>query len=137
MLTTQSQDTEQTIDLNSQESRQSMAKLVTRLFEVWELPTSDQLNLLGLSETSRSMLIKYRKGNAIPNSRDMMDRIGWLLAIYKNLKLLFPFNQEFRNSWVLKRNQMMENLRPIDVMKEEGIIGIATIARHLDSLREQ
>ncbi len=136
-MLTQFQTPEQEVDLNSPESRKSLAKMVTRLFDLWNLPAADQLNLLGLSETSRSMLTKYRKGNAILNSRDMLDRVGWLLSIHKALRLLFPNNREFRHQWVSKRNRLMGNLRPVDLMKEKGIIGIATVARHLDSLRGQ
>lgn len=128
---------ENSIDLKSPESRKSMAKLVTNLFDLWGLPVADQLNLLGLSETSRTLLTKYRKGNAIPISRDMIDRIGWLLSIHKALRLLFPYNKEFRQKWVTRRNRMMDNLRPVDIMKDKGIIGIATVARHLDFLRGQ
>ncbi len=136
-MLTQFQSNDQDIDLNSPESRKALAKMVTRLFDLWGLPASDQLSLLGLSATSRSMLTKYRKGSAIPNSRDMLERVGWLLSIHKALRLLFPYNREFRQQWVAKRNQMMGNLRPVDLMKEKGIIGIATVARHLDSLRGQ
>lgn len=128
---------ENKIDLSTPESRKSMAVLATRLFDLWKLPVSDQLNLLGLSETSRSMLSRYRKGNAIPNSRDMMERVGWLLSIHKSLRLLFPYNREFRQQWITNRNRMLDNLRPIDIMKEKGIIGIATVARHLEFLRGQ
>jgi uncharacterized protein (DUF2384 family) len=136
-MQTQFQTHDQDIDLNSPESRKAMATMVTRLFDLWSLPAADQLNLLGLSETSRSMLTKYRKGSAIPNSRDMLERVGWLLSIHKALRLLFPYNREFRQQWISKRNRMMGNLRPVDLMKEKGIIGIATVARHLDSLRGQ
>jgi hypothetical protein len=128
---------ENNIDLSAPESRKSMAVLATRLFDLWKLPVSDQLNLLGLSETSRSMLSRYRKGIAIPNSRDMIERVGWLLSIHKSLRLLFPYNREFRQQWITNRNRMMDNLRPIDIMKEKGIIGIATVARHLEFLRGQ
>ncbi|MCF6247702.1 MAG: hypothetical protein L3J69_10105 [Desulfobacula sp.] len=133
----QTQSIESNIDINSSESRKSMAKLVTKLFELWKLPAADQLNLLGLSETSRAMLTKYRKGNAIPNSRDMIDRVGLLLSIHKSLRLLYPYNNDFRQQWVSKRNQMMNNSRPVEIMKEKGIIGIATVTRHLDFLRGQ
>ncbi len=133
----QTQVIEKKIDLSSPESRKSMAKLVTRLFDLWGLPVADQLNLLGLSATSRSMLTRYRKGNAIPNSRDMIDRVGWLLSIHKSLRLLYPYNREFRQQWVSKRNRMLNNIRPVNLMKEKGIIGIATIARHLEFLRGQ
>lgn len=128
---------ENKIDLSAPESRKSMAKLTTKLFDLWKLPVSDQLNLLGLSATSRSMLSRYRKGIAIPNSRDMIERVGWLLSIHKSLRLLFPYNREFRQQWITHRNRMMDNLRPVDIMKEKGIIGIATVARHLEFLRGQ
>ena len=136
-MLTQYQTPVQEIDLNSPESRKALAKMVTRLFDLWNLSVADQLNLLGLSISSRAMLTKYRKGSAIPNSRDMLDRVGWLLSIHKALRLLFPYNREFRNQWVSKRNRMMGNVRPLDLMKEKGIIGIATVARHLDALRGQ
>ena len=125
------------IDLSLPESRKSMAKLVTKLFDLWGLPVADQLNLLGLSETSRSMLNRYRKGEAIPNSRDMIDRIGYFMSIYKSLRLLFPYNREFRNNWVKNKNKLIDNHLPVELMKSKGIIGIATIARHLDFLRGQ
>jgi hypothetical protein len=81
------------------------------------------------------MLSDYRKGNALPNSRDMLDRIGWLLSIHKALRLLYPKNEDIRYSWVKRRNQLLNNERPIDIMQEQGIIGIAKISRYLDHLR--
>ena len=123
------------INLNGIEERKKMAKMVTRLFELWGLSTADQLELLGLSRTSRSQLIKYRKGGALPSSRDMLDRIGWLLSIHKNLRLLYPRNENIRYTWVNRKNTMLNKQRPLDVMKEKGLIGIASIARYLDSVR--
>ena len=123
------------INLDGIEERKKLAKMVTRLFELWGLSTADQLELLGLSRTSRSQLIKYRKGGALPSSRDMLDRIGWLLSIHKNLRLLYPQNATIRYSWVNRRNQVLNAQRPLDLMKENGLIGIANVARYLDFLR--
>ena len=123
------------INLDGIEERKKMAKMVTRLFELWGLSTADQLELLGLSRTSRSQLIKYRKGGALPSSRDMLDRIGWLLSIHKNLRLLYPQSENIRYSWVNRRNQVLNAQKPIDLMKENGLIGIANVARYLDFLR--
>ncbi len=136
-MLTQYQTPDPTIDLRTPESRKALGKMVTRLFALWELNAADQLNLLGLSHTSHAMLTKYRKGTAIPNSRDMLDRVGWLLSIHKALRLLFPYNREFRSRWISKRNRLLDNMRPLDLMKEKGLIGIATVSRHLDSLRGQ
>ena len=123
------------INLEGTDERKKLAKMVTRLFEHWELSTADQLELLGLSRTSRSQLSKYRKGGAIPSSRDMLDRIGWLLSIHKSLRLLYPRNKHILYTWIKRRNQMLNERRPLDIMKEHGLIGIASVARYLDFLR--
>jgi hypothetical protein len=118
------------------EERQKLAALVTRLFDRWELSTADQLELLGLSPTSRAMLGKYRKGTALPATRDMLDRVGWLMAIHKSLRILYPQNPEICYSWIKRRNQMLGNLTPLEVIKEQGLIGLYRVTRFLDYLRE-
>ena len=128
--------TEETrINLENSDARRKPARMVTRLFELWNLPTADQLELLGLSRTSRAQISKYRKGGALPSSRDMLDRIGWLLSIHKNLRLLYPRNENIRYTWVKRRNQILDDQRPLDIMKYQGLIGIARVARYLDYIR--
>ncbi len=121
--------------LESADSRKGLATLVIKLFHLWGLSTSDQLDLLGLSPKSRAMLSKYAKGEALPATRDMYDRVGWLLSIHKALRLLYPRNEDIRYSWVNRRNAAFDNLAPLEVMKEQGIIGIARVARYLDFYR--
>jgi len=126
-----------TVDLETRESRQALARMVIRLFQHWKIATADQLNLLGLSETSRAMLSRYARGEALLSTRDMKDRVGWLLSIHKALRLLYPRNEEMRYSWVNRRNAAFGNLTPLAVMKEQGIIGIARVSRYLDFYRGQ
>lgn len=123
------------IDLASEESRGALSKMVIKLFRLWNLSTADQLDLLGLSPKSRAMLARYGKGEALPGTRDVLDRIGWLLAIHKALRLLYPQNEDLRHSWVSRRNTAFNNLSPLTVMKEQGLIGIAKVARYLDHYR--
>jgi hypothetical protein len=123
------------VDLSTEENRSKQAILISSLFDRWKLSTEDQLNLLGLSSTSRSMLSSYRRGKPLSLSRDMQDRAGWLLSIHKALRLLYPRNPELRYSWVSRRNRAFGNLAPLDLMKEEGLIGIAKVARYLDFQR--
>jgi hypothetical protein len=125
------------VDLDSGESRQALAKMVIRLFQRWRIGTADQLNLLGLSETSRAMLSRYSRGEALPSTRDMKDRVGWLFSIHKALRLLYPRNEEMRYSWVNRRNAAFDNLTPLAVMKEQGIVGMARVSRYLDFYRGQ
>jgi hypothetical protein len=123
------------VDLNAEASRSELAKMIIRLFTHWKLSAADQLDLLGLSPRSRSMLARYAKGEALPISRDMLDRAGWLLAIHKALRLLYPQNEDILYSWVTRRNTAFDNLTPLAVMKEQGLIGIAKVARYLDFIR--
>jgi hypothetical protein len=124
------------IDLTTPETRGQMALLIVRLFEQWGLTTADQLNLLGLSESSRSLLAKYRRGHPLPKGRDIQDRVGWLMSIHSALRLLYPHDEELRYSWVNRRNQMLGNLTPLEVMREQGLIGLARVARCLDFIKE-
>lgn len=121
--------------LDTATARQGLAKLIMKLFKLWGLSTADQLDLLGLSQNSRAMLAKYSRGEALPTTRDIQDRVSWLLSIHKALRLLYPRNPEIRYSWVSRRNAAFGNLTPLAVMKEQGIIGIARVSRYLDFYR--
>jgi len=123
------------INIENGDSRSKLALMVTRLFELWNLSTADQLELLGLSRTSRAQISKYRNGGAVPSSRDMLDRIGWLLSIHKSLRLLYPHNENIRYTWIKRRNRILDDQRPLDIMKYQGMIGVARVARYLDFLR--
>jgi hypothetical protein len=123
-------------ELASSENREKLAQLMARLFEHWQLDTASQLNLLGLSENSRALLSKYRTGTAaLPATRDTLDRAGWLLAIHKALRLLYPRNPALRYGWVHAPNRAFENFTPLEIMKQRGLIGIAIVARYLDFQR--
>jgi hypothetical protein len=123
------------INIENSDARKKLARMVTRLFELWGLPAADQLELLGLSRTSRAQISRYRQGRALPSSRDMLDRIGWLLSIHKSLRLLYPRNENIRYTWVKRRNRILDDQRPLEIMKYQGLIGIARVARYLDFLR--
>lgn len=118
--------------------RRELAKVIGALFERWNLDAETQTNLLGLSPSSRKLLPRYRRGEAaLPAGRDVRDRVGYLLGIHKGLRLLFPHNEALRFGWVARRNAMLEGRTPLDVMTDEGLIGIARVARLVDFQRGQ
>lgn len=122
-------------DVYSLESRSALAKMITKLFQLWDLSTADQLGLLCLSTKSRSLLTKYRSGEPLPESRDTIERVGWLMSIHKSLGLLYPYDDSLKYSWVNRRNKRFDNLTPLEVMREQGFLGIAKVARYLDFYR--
>lgn len=124
-------------EFDDEPKRQQLTRMAMRLFEHWRLSTADQLALLGLSANSRRMLSQYRKGKALANNRDMLDRIGWLLVIHQNLRTLYPENSELCYSWVSRRNRHLDNWSPLEVMRAQGFIGIFRVAQVSEHLVER
>jgi len=115
--------------------RGALAKMIMRLFDLWKLNTVDQAMLLGLSETNRGALTRYRRGEPIGTSRDQYERVGHLLAIHKNLRLLFPKNRDLVYRWISTRNRAFDNLTPVDVVREWGFAGLLMVRSYLDRAR--
>lgn len=112
-----------------------LAQMIMQLFELWNLDTASQLNLLGLSETSRALLSKLKRGDAVlSHQRDTLDRVSWLLAIHQSLRMLYPQNPELRYDWINRKNQKLNHEKPIEIMLRDGILGLAKISRYLELL---
>jgi uncharacterized protein (DUF2384 family) len=119
------------------EDRGALAKMVMALFDHWQLSTEDQAALLGIAASNRAALTRYRKGEPIGTSRDQYERVGHLLGIHKDLRLLFPQNRDLAYRWMSTRNKAFENLTPVDVIKEWGFAGLLMVRAYLDRARGQ
>jgi len=117
------------------EDRGALAKMVMTLLDHWKLSTEDQAALLGVASSNRAALARYRKGEPIGTSRDQFERVGHLLGIHKNLRLLFPQNRDLAYRWMSTRNKAFENLTPVDVIKEWGFAGLLMVRSYLDRAR--
>jgi hypothetical protein len=125
-------------DLAEETSRRHLARVIAVLFGKWELPADQQLALLGMSPESRKVLAQYRRGErALPNTRDILDRAGYLLSIHKGLRLLFPVDAALRYRWVRVGNGLLTGRTPLEVMLDDGLVGVARIARFVDFQRGQ
>ncbi len=119
-------------DPRSREGRAALAKMVITLFDHWKLPVDDQLALLGLVETSRMTLNRYRKGEPLADNRDLMDRVKALLSIHRSLRILFPENREIVYKWMTLPNLDFNGQSPAQVIREEGFLGLLMVKRYLD-----
>lgn len=115
--------------------RGALAKMVMTLLDHWKLSTEDQAALLGIAASNRAALTRYRKGEAIGTSRDQFERVGHLLGIHKNLRLLFPHNRDLAYRWMSTRNKAFDNLTPVDIVKEWGFAGLLMVRAYLDRAR--
>ena len=110
----------------------ALAKMVIQLLDHWNLPTEDQLALLGLSPTDRSPLSRYRHGEPIGIDVDQYARVGHLLTIHKSLRILFPNNKDALYSWMKSKNNAFENRSPIEMIKKFGFAGLLMVRTYLD-----
>jgi hypothetical protein len=92
----------------SREQRVALAEMIARMFELWNLGWKDQLLILGLPETSRTALTRYRNGQPMVRSKDFLARCTNLLSIHESLRLLFPQNRELAYSWPAYRTTILE-----------------------------
>lgn len=122
-------------EASTTQDRGALARMVMSLFDHWKLSTEDQAVLLGLAPGNRAALARYRKGEAIGTSRDQYERVGHLLGIHKNLRLLFPQNRELVYRWMSTRNKAFDNLTPVEVVREWGFAGLLTVRGYLDRAR--
>ncbi len=117
------------------QDRGALAKMVMSLLDHWKLPTEDQAALLGLASSNRAALGRYRRGEAIGTSPDQFERVGHLLGIHKNLRLLFPQNRDLVYRWMTTRNRVFDNLTPVETIKQWGFAGLLMVRAYLDRAR--
>ena len=119
-------------DLHSRASRERLARLVAQLLEHWRLSAGDQATLLGLSANSRSTVARYRRGEPLADSPDLLARAGHLLGIHKALRILFPHDLDLVYRWVSAPNRRFGGEAPLAIMRRHGYEGILAVRRYLD-----
>lgn len=123
--------------IQSPVDRGSISKMLMQLFEHWTISTEEQLDMLGLARDNRAALARYRKGAPMSASRDATERAGHLLAIHKNLRLLFPHNRDLAYKWMSTRNNAFEGRTPVNVVRDFGFAGLLMVRSYLDKMRGQ
>jgi hypothetical protein len=119
-------------DLRERATRERLARLVVTLLDLWQLAPADQASLLGLSPQSRSTVARYRKGEPLADSADLLARTGHLLGIHKALRIMFPHDRDLAHRWISARNRRFSDVAPLEVMKKYGYEGILAVRRYLD-----
>ena len=131
MAATQPLSTDREMEID----RSKITPMLLKMFELWNLTTEEKLAALGLSTDNRAALTRYKKGETISASRDMLDRAGNLLAIHKNLRLLFPSNPELAYAWMKTRNRALHGNTPIETIADMGFPGLLYVRSYLDRAR--
>jgi hypothetical protein len=119
-------------DLHSRGSRERLARMVVQLLERWRLSAVDQATLLGLSANSRSSVARYRRGEPLADSPDLLARAGHLLGIHKALRIILPHDLDLAYRWVSAPNRRFGGEAPLAIMRRHGYEGILAVRRYLD-----
>ncbi|MFN5539420.1 MAG: antitoxin Xre/MbcA/ParS toxin-binding domain-containing protein [Candidatus Melainabacteria bacterium] len=119
-------------------SKQSEVALKTffRIAELWNLSLSEQLTLLGLRETQKSTLYKWKQDGSKSLSQDTLERISYILGIYKSLQILFP-SEESADAWIKKPNKasIFGGGSALERMLSGNISDLYVVRAYLDAQR--
>lgn len=105
---------------------------------LYELGRKEQAILLGMNPDNRQALIEYEKKKSIPLDPDKFFRVGLLLGIHKNLRILYPENREIVYNWMTTKQKMFHGNTPMEFIMEDqagSLLRLATVRRALDIIR--
>ncbi len=115
-----------------------LTKMVMNLFNHWNLTYDEQTQVLGLSSETHSTIHCYRKEtSSIRFDRDIYDRVRFLLDIHKALRTIFPLNTEMAYAWPKTPNQFFNRKTPIEIIFEEGFLGLVRIHAYLANVKTE
>ena len=105
-----------------------------RIAEVWKLTPEEQMKLLGL--TSRSTFYKWKKQQDGAPGRDVIERISYVLGIFKALELLFP-DPTRADAWLRKPNAALPfgGGSALERMLSGNVADLYVVRSYLDAQR--
>lgn len=102
--------------------------------EAWGLSIAEQLKLLGIA--SRSTFFKWRREAQPKLPRDTLERLSYLLGIYKSLQILLP-DAHAADEWVRKPNDapLFGGRTALERMLSGQVADLYVVRQYLDAER--
>lgn len=102
--------------------------------EAWGLSVAEQLTLLGIP--SRSTFFKWRRERNPNLPRDTLERLSYLLGIYKSLQILLP-DTRAADEWVRKPNDAppFGGRSALERMLSGQVADLYVVRQYLDAQR--
>jgi hypothetical protein len=103
-----------------------------RIADAWELKEQEQMRLLGLD--NRSTLQSWKRGDVAAISKDALERISYVLGIYKGLRILLPRSAD---EWVRKQNDapLFGGRSALDRMMSGNVADLYVVRQYVDAQR--
>ena len=122
------------VDLASREAGQAVLRTFFNIAEAWRLSAREAMTLLGLR--SRSTYHVWKDGNAGALPRDTLERISYVLGIYKALQMLLP-SDEAADAWIRKPNTapLFGGRSALERLLSGNVADLYEVRRYLDAQR--
>lgn len=103
-----------------------------RIADAWDLKEQEQMRLLGLD--SRSTFQSWKRGAVSAIPKDALERISYVLGIYKGLQILLPRTAD---EWVRKPNAspVFGGRSALDRMISGNVADLYVVRQYIDAQR--
>lgn len=100
--------------------------------KAWGLSEAEQMRLLGLN--SRSTFHNWKRGDVASLSKDALERISYVMGIYKGLQILVP---KTADDWIRKPNRasLFGGRTAIDRMASGNVADLYVVRQYIDGQR--
>jgi hypothetical protein len=125
---------EKEVDLTTREAGQALLRTFFNIAEAWKLAPRDAMTLLGLRSRSTFHVWKDGKSGALP--RDTLERISYVLGIYKALQMVLPSDQA-ADEWIRKPNAapLFGGRSALERLLSGNVADLYEVRRYLDAQR--
>ncbi len=105
-----------------------------RIAELWGLSVDEQMTLLGV--TARSTFFKWKKDTDTVLPKDTLERISYILGIYKALQILLS-DEKAADEWVKRPNAspLFAGQSALDRMLSGQVADLFVVRQYLDAQR--
>lgn len=126
-----------TNNINNMNMEKIYATALTAFFNItkrWNISTEEEQILLG--SPPRSTFFKWKREQKGHLSKDTLERISYIMGIYKALRILLP-NEKAAYQWPKKPNTapLFNGKSALDKMLAGQVIDLADVRRYLDAER--
>ena len=105
-----------------------------RIARLWDLSVAEQMALLGV--TARSTFFKWKKNPGTVLPKDTLERISYVLGIYKALQILLP-DERAADGWVKRPNSAAPfgGRSALERMSSGQVADLFVVRQYLDAQR--
>lgn len=103
-----------------------------RIAKLWSLSVDEQMTLLGLS--ARSTFFKWKQNPEVVLRRDTLERISYIVGIYKALQILLP-DERAADEWLKRPNTspLFGGRSALDRLMSGQVADLFLVRQYLDA----